>query len=35
MRFLLSVGSSPLQNKAALAELLKRPQVNYENIAVI
>ena len=33
--FLLSVGSSPLQNKAALAELLKRPQVNYENIAVI
>lgn len=33
--FLLSVGSSPLQNKISLAELLKRPQVTYENLAAI
>ena len=33
--FLISVGSSPLQNKASLAELLKRPQINYENLAAI
>ena len=34
-KFLKSVGSSPLQNKISLAELLKRPQVTYENLAVI
>ncbi len=33
--FLISVGSSPLQNKVSLAELLKRPQVSYENLAAI
>lgn len=33
--FLESVGSAPLQNKATLAELLKRPEVTYENMAVI
>ena len=28
--FLESVGSAPLQNRATLAELLKRPELNYE-----
>lgn len=33
--FLEKVGSAPLQNKATLAELLKRPEVTYENMAEI
>lgn len=33
--FLEKVGSTPLQNKATLAELLKRPEVTYENMAEI
>ena len=33
--FLISVGSSPLQNRVSLADLLKRPQVTYENLASI
>ena len=33
--FLLSVGSSPLQNRISLAELLKRPQVTYENMRAV
>ncbi len=33
--FLLSIGSSPLQNRISLAELLKRPQVTYENMAAV
>lgn len=33
--FLLSLGSSPLQNKVSLAELLKRPQITYENLAAL
>ena len=33
--FLEKTGSSPLSNKATLAELLKRPQVTYENLAEI
>ena len=33
--FLLSVGSSPLQNRISLAELLKRPQVTYENMKAV
>ncbi|MEE0516018.1 MAG: tRNA uridine-5-carboxymethylaminomethyl(34) synthesis enzyme MnmG, partial [Emergencia sp.] len=33
--FLEEIGSSPLSNKATLAELLKRPQVTYDNLAEI
>ena len=33
--FLESVGSAPLKNRASLAELLKRPEVTYENLAAI
>lgn len=33
--FLESLGSSPLQNRTSLADLLKRPQVTYENLAAI
>lgn len=33
--FLEKIGSSPLSNKATLAELLKRPQVTYDNLAEI
>lgn len=33
--FLLSVGTSPIQMKTTLAELLKRPQVTYESISQI
>ncbi len=33
--FLERVGSAPLQNKATLAELLKRPEVTYENMEEI
>ena len=33
--FLTGLGSSPLQNRACLADLLKRPQVTYENLAAI
>ena len=33
--YLESVGSSPLQNKASLAELLKRPEVTYDNLIAI
>ena len=33
--FLISVGSSPLQNRVSLADLLRRPQVTYENLAAI
>ncbi|MBO5667082.1 MAG: tRNA uridine-5-carboxymethylaminomethyl(34) synthesis enzyme MnmG [Firmicutes bacterium] len=33
--FLESVGSTPLQNKSTLAELLKRPELNYELLAQI
>ncbi|MBR5000582.1 MAG: tRNA uridine-5-carboxymethylaminomethyl(34) synthesis enzyme MnmG [Firmicutes bacterium] len=33
--FLESVGSTPLQNKSTLAELLKRPDLNYEMLAQI
>ena len=33
--FLESVGSTPLQNKSTLAELLKRPELNYEMLAQI
>lgn len=33
--FLIAVGSSPLQNRVSLADLLRRPQVTYENLAVI
>ena len=33
--FLTSVGSAPLKNRSSLAELLKRPEVTYENMAVI
>ena len=33
--FLISVGSSPLQNRVSLADLLRRPQVTYENLASI
>jgi tRNA uridine 5-carboxymethylaminomethyl modification enzyme len=29
------LGSAPLNNKISLAELLKRPELNYDNIAVI
>ena len=32
---LISVGSSPLQNRVSLADLLRRPQVTYENLAAI
>lgn len=34
-QFLLSVGSSPLKNRTSLADLLRRPQVTYENLAAI
>ena len=33
--FLISVGSSPLQNRVSLVDLLRRPQVTYENLASI
>ena len=33
--YLESIGSAPLQNRATLAELLKRPEVTYENLLVI
>jgi len=33
--FLESVGSAPLKNRSSLAELIKRPEVTYENLAVI
>ncbi len=33
--FLESVGSTPLQNKSTLAELLKRPELNYAMLAEI
>jgi hypothetical protein len=33
--FLESVGSAPLKNRASLAELMKRPEVTYENLAAI
>ena len=33
--FLISLGSSPLQNRVSLADLLRRPQVTYENLAAI
>ena len=33
--YLKRLGSSPLQNKASLAELLKRPEVNYANLEEI
>ena len=33
--YLEKVGSAPLQNKATLAELLKRPEVTYENLAAV
>ncbi len=33
--FLISAGSSPLQNRVSLADLLRRPQVTYENLAAI
>ena len=33
--FLESLGSSPLQNKTSLADLLKRPEVTYENLIQI
>ncbi len=33
--YLEGIGSAPLQNRAALAELLKRPEVTYENLLAI
>lgn len=33
--FLIAVGSSPLQNRVSLADLLRRPQVTYGNLAAI
>lgn len=33
--FLISIGSATLQNRVSLAELLKRPQVTYDNLAAI
>lgn len=33
--FLKSVGTAPLKNKATLAELMKRPEINYENIVAL
>lgn len=33
--YLGSIGSAPLQNRATLAELLKRPEVTYENLLAI
>lgn len=33
--YLESIGSAPLQNRATLAELLKRPEVTYENLLAI
>ena len=33
--FLESVGSAPLDNRASLADLLRRPEVTYENLAVL
>ncbi len=33
--FLENLGTAPLKNKTTLAELMKRPQVNYDNIAVL
>lgn len=34
-QFLADMNSSPLQNKASLAELLKRPEVTYDNLICI
>ena len=33
--YLEKIGSSPIQNKASLAELLKRPEVTYDNLIQI
>lgn len=33
--YLESIGSAPLQNKATLADLLKRPEVTYENLMTV
>ena len=33
--FLRSIGTSPIKSKTSLAELLKRPEVTYENLAAI
>lgn len=33
--YLEKIGSSPMQNKASLAELLKRPEVTYDNLIQI
>ena len=33
--FLISLGSTPLKNKTTLAELLKRPEITYENLEAI
>ena len=33
--FLVKLGSSPLKNRVTLAELLKRPEVTYENLSEI
>lgn len=33
--FLENLGSSPLQNKASLADLMKRPEVTYERLIVL
>ena len=33
--FLVNLGSSPLKNKVTLAELLKRPEVTYDNLGQI
>ena len=33
--WLASLGSSPLENRSSLADLLKRPEVTYENLAII
>lgn len=33
--FLTSVGTTPVQNRISLAELMKRPEVTYENMAEI
>ena len=33
--FLKSVGTTPLKNSTTLAELMKRPEINYENIRAL
>jgi len=33
--FLESLGTSPIKNKVSLAELMKRPEINYENLSQI